>query len=407
MPEIISTPSKGVVEGEDREHHFAYFETQNKRSTQEDALAWHTLGEKQLRSLSPQKIGQRLWTTCKQLDERAKHFTVEAGTTACMTVFDGRDSVITASVGDSVAFLVAYGKKGEVISATRLNSTLHHPMVLSEKERILKAGGSIDASNRINGILSVSRAIGDYDTLDTQGNKLAISDAAVEIASISQLLEEEEEPVSKIQLISTCDGFTDGAEDSRIESQVMYLLTCLARMDKPGFKTEAEIAAFLAACAIESKSEDNISIAVQTLVYGMPIFLGLYDGHGGNQVAHDAAMSSGEIFLEQCALSQQDYELQSLSTVNNKKRFEKDNAKTNDFIERKSPCFLEELAGTVNEAVLNEGIKTLSLKEEVVLKNEASLPCQKSSTLSPGFFSHNYQNKEGEKVVMNTSTFAS
>ncbi|MDX1838365.1 protein phosphatase 2C family protein [Legionella taurinensis] len=405
MPEIISTPSKGVVEGEDREHHFAYFETQNERSDQEDALAWHTLGENQLRSLSPQQIGQRLWTTCKLLDERAKDLPEEAGTTACMTVFDGRDSVITASVGDSVAFLVAYGKKGDVISATRLNATLHHPVVQSEKERILKAGGSMDA-NKINGVLSVSRAIGDYDTLDIHGKKLAISDAAVDIASIGQLLHEEEEPVSKIQLISTCDGFTDGAEDTSTESQVMYLLTCLARMNKPGFKTEADIAAFLAACAIESHSTDNISIAVQTLVYGEPVFLGVYDGHGGNQIAHEAAMWSGNVFLEQCQLSQSEYEQQSLSTVEHKERYEKENEKAVHFVAQKPPYFLEKSPSFLKATTANEKVSVVGLKEESLSQSSPFLQGTKSSA-SQGFFGKNPLNNEEKKEPGDVITLAS
>lgn len=406
MPEIISTPSKGVVEGEDRDHHFAYFETQNKRDDQEDALAWHTLDENQLKSLGPRDIAMRLWTTARRLDERAKRLHKEAGSTACMTVFDGKDHVITASVGDSVAFLVAYGNKGEVISATRLNTTLHHPDLESEKERILKAGGHLDARNRLNGVLGVSRAIGDYDTLDPFGRKLAISDAAVDIASISQLLKEEEEPISKIQLISTCDGFTDGAKDNSIESHVGYLLTCLARLHKPGLKTEAEVAAFLAACAIESNSTDNISITVQTLVYGLPVFLGVYDGHGGNQIAHDAAMSGSEIFLEQCSLSQEEYEHQPLSAVQFKQCYEKENEKAVHFIAQKSPYFLENPSPVINESALDEKITTLSLKEKSPSHNGLFLEDTKSS-LCQGFFSNRTSNKDEKKWMGNTNAFLS
>ncbi|KTC99176.1 PP2C family serine/threonine-protein phosphatase [Legionella erythra] len=406
MPEIISTPSKGVVEGEDRDHHFAYFETQNKRVDQEDALAWHTLGENQLKSLSPRDIAMRLWTTVRRLDERAKELDKEAGSTACITVFDGKDHVISASVGDSVAFLVAYGKTGEVISATRLNSTLHHPVLQSEKERILKAGGHIDARNRLNGVLAVSRAIGDYDILDPYGRKLAISDAAVDIASISQLLQEEDEPISKIQLISTCDGFTDGAKDNSIESHVMYLLTCLARLDKPGLKTEAEVAAFLAACAIKSNSTDNISIAVQTLVYGLPVFLGVYDGHGGKQIAHEAAMSGSEIFLEQCHLSQEAYEQQPLSAVQPKQRYEKENEKAMHFIAKNPPYFLEKASPLINESALDEKISTLSLKENSSSHNGLFLEDAKSS-LCNGFFSNRTSNKNEEKQTGSTNVFLS
>src|SRR5438477_3498958 len=78
-----------------------------------------------------------------------------AGATLLATWFDpatGKGHVI--SVGDSVAILV--GKNNQVSMAP-----IHRPTDENEKQRIINAGGKISKDDRVEGMIAVSRSIGD------------------------------------------------------------------------------------------------------------------------------------------------------------------------------------------------------------------------------------------------------
>ncbi|CAL9188957.1 unnamed protein product, partial [Musa hybrid cultivar] len=77
-----------------------------------------------------------------------------SGSTACVAVIRN-NQLIVANAGDSRCVL---SRKGQAISL----STDHKPYLVEEKERIVKAGGFIQAG-RINGSLNLTRAIGDME----------------------------------------------------------------------------------------------------------------------------------------------------------------------------------------------------------------------------------------------------
>lgn len=106
-------------------------------------------------------IKNSLFETFVSVDESftkvAKAYNLECGTTANVIVTNGT-SIITANTGDSRSILV----KDNGISESLSND--HKPNREDEKERIEKAGGrviTIFTVPRVQGLLAVSRAIGD------------------------------------------------------------------------------------------------------------------------------------------------------------------------------------------------------------------------------------------------------
>uniref|UniRef100_A0A0N4Z6I6 protein-serine/threonine phosphatase n=1 Tax=Parastrongyloides trichosuri TaxID=131310 RepID=A0A0N4Z6I6_PARTI len=80
---------------------------------------------------------------------------LDSGTTACVALIHN-DNIIVANAGDSRAILSRDGKAIEL-------SFDHKPEDDIEKDRIIKAGGSISADGRVNGGLNLSRALGDHN----------------------------------------------------------------------------------------------------------------------------------------------------------------------------------------------------------------------------------------------------
>lgn len=335
---VISTP-KNDNSGQDNEYHFGYVEKKGKRSSQEDALAWHVLKNNELNNLSPQDIGRRLWTTYRLLDEynQEQNFTTRQvdgkngrpGTTASTTVYDGKDNLITATLADAVSFAAVYDNNNNIKKVIRLNSVTHKPQDKDEKERIEKAGGSVDEwSGRLMGTLAVSRAIGD------DGFKISglISSPKIDINSFSELANQSGltvESIGKIQIISTCDGFTEPAGDEQTKEQHEEFLFKHLKTIQRQQLTEEKLADSLVNHALTKGSEDNVSVAVQTIVptQNQPAFMmGVYDGHNGNQTSHFVAQNIGSVFKAQCSLTPERYEEQKLSVQHpeNKESFEAD-----------------------------------------------------------------------------------
>lgn len=240
------------------------------------------------------------------------------GSTASTTVFDGKGNLLTATLADAAAFAAVYDKEGKVLGVVRLNSITHkatwdvHPISgRTEVERLQALGGDVWAG-RVNG-LAVSRAIGDHALKSNNDQKLIASDAQIDITNVDTILEQlgiESSNVGKIQVITTCDGFTEGADNEKLD-HATYLKNCLSGQPW-GLRSEKDIAAHLVAAAKKSGSRDNLSVAVQTLT-NRPVFLGVYDGHGGNTVARYIADNIGKRFEQQCDLSNEAYAAQELS----------------------------------------------------------------------------------------------
>ena len=81
------------------------------------------------------------------------------GCTACSAIITSKD-IIVANTGDSRAVLAKKGADGKYKALDM--SIDHKPEMAGEKARIEKAEGFVEA-NRVNGVLGLSRSIGDLD----------------------------------------------------------------------------------------------------------------------------------------------------------------------------------------------------------------------------------------------------
>lgn len=323
MPKIISKPGRWNSRCGDQTHRFAAYETMGGRRTQEDALAWRTFDDKELDDLTPVEIGHRLWTTYQNLHETLRTNGATAGSTASTTVVKG-PHLITATLGDAVAFAVVYNRAGEIVRVQRLNEVTHKPNDSSEEARIRKAGGIVSSDEgipRVGGLLAMSRTLGDF------GVTGMCADAHIDIATL---------PADDyhVQIISACDGLTDGAglQHQTKGGHEKYLERTLRSINagKPGLLSERQLAEALAKKAIDDGSADNISVAVQTVKVGgqeasQHCMLGVYDGHSGTDVSHYAADQIDSELSRQLALSKEDYEAQATSVKTKKTDYERDN----------------------------------------------------------------------------------
>lgn len=78
----------------------------------------------------------------------------QAGCTATVVLLTD-SKIICANAGDSRAILC---EKGQTIELSKD----HKPTSPEEKKRVVNAGGEVELG-RVNGILSLSRAIGDFE----------------------------------------------------------------------------------------------------------------------------------------------------------------------------------------------------------------------------------------------------
>lgn len=304
------------------EEGFALSQVMNGRQTQEDTLVIGKLDSNTLDSLTPEKIGERLWTTYHNLNDRflTEYLRNESGTTAATTVIKN-DMLITALVADAASFVVVYDEEGKVNSVTRLNSRTHKPTDADEKIRIESAGGAV-IWGRVNGGLAVSRALG-----DSAYGSLICADANIDITSLAEI------PLGcKVQVITTSDGFTDGAGQIATKlQQENFLKKCLSELNegKPGNVSEEMIAKKLVDKA-SNYGPDNISVVVQTVkeFNCKPMFVefnAAYDGHGGKDASHFVADNIANELRQQLSLTDEAYYAQKNSIKNKEAEWLRDN----------------------------------------------------------------------------------
>lgn len=364
--EIISTPKTDNSDSTEYvpEHQFGFFETKHSRTNQEDALAWHVLTQEELTPegaedpLTLNEIGDRLWTGYQVLNKQVQGDSQfnKCGTTASTTVYDGKGNLITATLGDAAAFAVIYGKEGNVLRVVRLNEVTHKPTDSDEKKRIEKAGGKVYAFGNeiepkvrdkdVKGV-GVSRSIGDRSFTGV------CSEANIDTTNISKIAEGITD-IGTIQIISTCDGFTDasGKTKQSKEDHEDYLFKALKNIEltmksPAGTLPEGELAKQLVELA-KSNSKDNISVAIQTITRETPpLLMGIYDGHGekyGKKAACYVAENMGIVFKEQCALTREAYKEHEFSVDKKATIYNRDNTRvaqdpkaTNDLLNHSPP----------------------------------------------------------------------
>ena len=350
-----------------------------ERENQEDALMVRKLNNaRDLHQLPSKQLGYRLWTALKVLDEQITQDNSldHQGATASTTIIRG-DDIITATIGDSVAFAVVYDEAGHAY-VQRLNRRLHAPDDEKELERlylnqtppvrVTEKGETFDMSVTTDEILdttevrlpsgiNMSRSIGDKSSREHG----AISDPDIDITSISELKKSAKSKtgfigsVMKIQIITTCDGFTQIADrvskskrhSSQDHKQLQEdLLEHCLNKTKDTDLTESDLAKQCAEFVLKdlyvekfrmnkrgqvTHSTDNVSVAVQTIPTEQApeelfsCMMGVFDGHGGHRVARILAQRVGDEFVKQCDYTPGAYAKQSLSVQNNLVAFQRDN----------------------------------------------------------------------------------
>lgn len=355
MTKFVSTPVARQRNShfQSDEERFGYFETIGRRPTQEDALVRDSLSDERS-TLSPQEIAHRLWTSYQVMNDETSGKTGKEdfcdGSTASTTVYDGKGNFITANLADAASFVIIYGENKKVLGVKRLNSVAHKPELPAERKRIKAAGDSVIhyGCPRVNGVLAVSRAIGDRQF------KSVCADASLDINPIGEILTELNialEEVSSVDLMACCDGFTDGAGDDT-QSKKDHERFLLKSLDLIGYRcdfpesNEEERAKELVIAAMREGSTDNISVAIQNIPKeafneGAPIFLGVYDGHGGARTSSHVARHISDRFKSLCQLNAEDYDKHQWSVKKNSRIYSRDNALDgDDVIQQVEPGFL-------------------------------------------------------------------
>ena len=133
---------------------------------------------------------RRIFETAKSLKEAG------SGTTACVCMY-GSEKIVTAWAGDSRAVLCRQGK------AVPLTTQDHKPSLETERNRIEKCGGSV-VNNRVNGILAVSRSLGDFNFKDASK-----SPEKYVVSGIPEIFEIERNDEEDEFLLLACDGIWD------------------------------------------------------------------------------------------------------------------------------------------------------------------------------------------------------
>lgn len=177
-----------------------------------------------------------------QHTESAKAFGL-AGTTALAAIVSG-NLLVVANAGDSRAVLSRSGKAVEL-------SSDHKPCSTDERTRICEAGGFVCCEDRINGELTVSRAIGDYHltNLKVCKNNALEGPLTAEPDIRSHQLDEKDE-----FMLMACDGLWDVVSS---QAAVTYAASRL-RQDN----NAAQCAQDLVQYAIDLNSGDNVSVIV-------------------------------------------------------------------------------------------------------------------------------------------------
>ncbi|XP_008793307.1 probable protein phosphatase 2C 47 [Phoenix dactylifera] len=160
-----------------------------------------------------------------------------SGTTALMALVFGR-LLLVANVGDCRAVLCRKGKAVEM-------SQDHRPIYAAERQRVEESGGYID-DGYLNGVLSVTRALGDWDMKMPRGSP---SPLISEPEFRQAMLTEDDE-----FLIIGCDGIWDVMSS---QCAVSIVRRGLRRHDDPGHSARE-----LVKEALRLNTSDNLTAIV-------------------------------------------------------------------------------------------------------------------------------------------------
>lgn len=119
---------------------------------------------------------------------------IQAGCTCCVALIT-KNEVYVANAGDTRAVIAAKGKAKDL-------SVDHKPDLPTEKRRIQRAGGFVE-DGRVNGVIAISRAIGDWEYKNTQ-----FKPEDNMVTAMPEIMVEQLRPDHDFMIIA-CDGIWD------------------------------------------------------------------------------------------------------------------------------------------------------------------------------------------------------
>jgi len=167
----------------------------------------------------------------------------KSGSTAVCALISPTNLYI-ANCGDSRAVISRSGK-------VSFSTVDHKPVVPAERERILKAGGTVE-TERVNGFLAVSRALGDYDYKNVKG----VGPCEQLVSPEPEIYVEERDMAKDEFLILACDGVWDVMSNEDVCSYVRYLLSTTSDL--------VSITNSVIDTCLHKRSADNMSIVLVT-----------------------------------------------------------------------------------------------------------------------------------------------
>lgn len=193
--------------GDDQQAYFGLYDGHGGRATVDFVVKVLHMNLAQQLKIHPDKPFSDLYTTSYlatdgQLRRQNILRSGSTSVTCVVKLVGGRRKLYTANVGDSRAILVRGGR------AVRL--TIDHKASLPEEaKRITDAGGFIGRNKRVNGVLAISRALGDH--------MLKENDVVSAVPFTSETFLNDDDS----HLILACDGVWDVLSDQEAVDLVL------------------------------------------------------------------------------------------------------------------------------------------------------------------------------------------
>lgn len=223
--------------------------------------------------LTHQNLAENLYQTIMNFGEDYKN--EQSGSTLSVFILM-KDYLITANVGDSRVMLVKHYKNEYVCERLTWD---HKPYYEAEKQRIQKAGGEVNFTDtyRLNGILAVSRTLG--DAMVGEGLTHEPDITWVNTKNFKQAY------------VIAC---TDGITDTLHEKDIAYLFNQETSLEN--------ISALIHHTAFARGSADNMTLILSPILQPKNennIILGFVaDGHGGDEMSEILRNQFNNAFLK-------------------------------------------------------------------------------------------------------------
>ena len=339
---VILAPNDEVseVSGEIKNERSGYCSFIGKKTEQEDAVVLHILPTETnlVSKFTAKEIGENLNESLAKLDKAApesKKNTEDekfiVGSTVSSTIWTG-EQLITATLGDSLAFAAVYGNDNKFLGVTRLNSQIQSPNNEKEKKRItdlntkdvdFESPGKVYFKKLRTGI-GVTGSIGVHPLkdLDSPNKSIITSKAVIDIYNLNEVcwnvLQKNYTNDLTVRIIIASDGLTERTKpkekskdasktepdepkekiiDASKKDNEDYLRSMLENIK---VINEQTLAKELANKAIDNGSGDNVSVAVMTLDSKKPFLGCVFDGHGGKEVSDYLAQQFCPTFYATC-----------------------------------------------------------------------------------------------------------